>query len=293
MAEVAQAEPEVTPSEEAAVATPESAPEAVPAPENTDTSIDEIVSSISSAFTDNGAKDGSNAASDAVVPPAGPTPEQIAASVRTQVESENRLKGLKWVAMEDGPAKLLALDDGSLSDQQRAILHNEINRIKGAFEPLLQRAVDVDTTYAPQVRQAALKEAEDWTLGQLTSSIKKTLGDAEAKAFSEAKHGSWEDVGAYFTKAARKGYVPVEQVTTTLRERFAVYDQALKERAEADPPIITRSLSELKGSTGPETPTATGGTGGRMTVAKYEAMSIDEQAKVPAAERARIYGAIR
>ncbi len=100
-------------------------------------------------------------------------------------------------------------------------------------------------------------------------------------------------MGAYFTRAARKGYVPVEQVTTTLRERLAVYDQALKERAEADPPIVTRSLSELKGSTGPETPAATGGTGGRMTIAKFEAMSIDEQIKVSPAERARIYGAVR
>ncbi len=260
MAEATLTETEVTPSEEAAVATPESAPESVPAPENTeDSSRKELVSSIVSTFTEDGAKDGSNAAPDGVVPPAGPTPQQIAANVRSQVENENRLKGLKWVAMEDGPSKLWALAD-RLDDSDKQILATEINRIKGAFDPLLQRAVDVDTNYAPQVRQAAHKEAEDFTLGKLTDAIRQTLGEAEAEAFSKAGHKSWEDVGAYTIKAARKGYVSVETATKKLEETIAKYDVALAERAASG--IVTRSLSELKGSTGPETPAATGGTGG-------------------------------
>ncbi len=270
MAEATLTEAETTPPEEAAVATPESAPESVPAPENADdSSRKELVSSIVSAFTEDGDKDGSNAAPDAVVPPAGPTPQQIEAQVRNQVANENRLIGLRNTLMDQGPAALMKFRPQYEGDEQREFDYI-INTMKGAAKPLVDRAVDVDTNYAPQVRLAAHKEAEDFTLGKLTDVIRQTLGEAEAEAFSKAGHKSWEDVGTYTIKAARKGYVSVETATKKLNETIAKYDQVLGERAALG--IVTNSLAELRGSTGPETPTAGGGNGKGYTLDQIEAM---------------------
>ena len=281
MAEATLTETEVTPPNDAAVATPESPPESVAAPENAeDTSaIDEIVSRIGSAFTQDAGEDGNNAAPDGVVPPARLSEAEVEARVRAKVDHENRFKGLKSLALESGPAALAKFADRLDPDEQREFNYI-VNQIKGAVVPLADRAVDVEQNYAPVVRQAALKEAEDWTVSQLTASVKEVLGEAEAKAFSEGKYGSWQDVGKSLFKAARKGYVPAERITETLKSEFAKYDQALKERGSQG--IVTTSLAQLSGGTGPDTPAATGGSGGNKS---YTNMTPEERAKLTPEQR--------
>ncbi len=260
MAETTLVEPVETPPEEAAVVTPESSPESTPAPENDEDSsaIDEIVNRIGSAFVQDGGEDGKNAAPDGVVPPAGPTPEQIEANVRNKVAAENRIQGLKNLLMESGPNALMKFRPQYDGDEQREFDYI-INQMKGAAKPLADQAVDVEQNYAPVVRQTALKEAEDWTLGQLQQALKEEFGAASAEAFVKANHGSWVNVGKYIAKEARKGYVPAEKVNETLKTEFAKVERSLKERGAAG--IVTRSLAELKGSTGPDTPAARGGSG--------------------------------
>ena len=151
-----------TPPEDATVLIPESPTESAPAPENVEepSAVDAFLESIGSASAGNAGDQGENAASDPVVPPApvAPTPDQIRADERNRVETQNRINGLKWVITEDSPAKLARLES-ELSEEGREILRTELNRIKGAFDPLLQRAIDVDTNIAPSIRNAAATDA--------------------------------------------------------------------------------------------------------------------------------------
>ena len=290
MAEATLTETEVQPPEAAVVSPPESDAQSAPPPENTDAPADageetavarDIVARIRKTVTKDAPEDGPNAAPDGA--PAGPTADQIAANVRAQVESENRHKGLKWVALEDSPAKLWALAD-QLDEAGQRILANEINRIKGAVQPLADRAVDVENNYAPTVRTQALRDAETFTFGKLTELVKEDFGEAEATKFAQTNHGSWEGVGKYLVKAARKGYVPESEIDKALTEQFSVYEKEL--RARAAQKIVTGSLKELDGTGGVDVPgpTTTGGTAirndnendiafnaGRITPAQWKA----------------------
>ncbi len=259
----------VTPPNDAAVLPPESPAESVPAPENVEAPandepsvVDAILDSIGNAVAKDAGDDGKNAAPDGVVPYQ-PTEEQIRAAERARVNAENRAAGLRAVIMEDAPTTLWRELSGELTDEKRQVLIDQINRIKGAYDPLLQRAVEVDTNYAPQVRTQALKEAEDWTLQNLGEAVKAELGDAAYKAFTETRHGSWQDVGKFFTKEARKGWVSKETLNATLKTEFDKFEQQLKDRGAQG--IVTTSLAQLKGGTGPEVPPARNGSGSRYT----------------------------
>jgi hypothetical protein len=253
-----------TPSEEVAVVTPDSPTESVPAPENVEVAspVDAILESIGSASAENAGDHGANATPNEVVPPAvqGPTPDQIRQEERERVQNENRVNGLRWVVAEDAPAQLAKLE-AELSDDGRKILQNEINRIKGAFEPLLARAVEVDTKLAPGIRSAALKEAEDFTLASFATSAKEELGEAAFKALTETRHASWVGVGKLLIQEARKGYVPSADYVSkaSAKAQLDKLETALKDRGASG--IVTRSLAELTGSTGPDTPAATSGSG--------------------------------
>ncbi len=259
MAEATLVETEVTPANDAAVAVPESPPESAPAPENpeVETSFsDAFLESIEAATKEDAGKDGQNAASDAVVPPAQPSEAEIEARVRTRVDNENRFKGLKQVAMESGPAALQKF--APLDPEERREFDYIINQMKGAVAPLADRAVDVDQNYAPQIKTAALKEAEDFTFNQFAE-VAKDLGINLAE--SRANFRSWQDIGKALVTAARKDMVSKADYVSkaAVKENSEKLEQSLKERGAAG--IVTSSLKELMGSTGPDTPAATGGVG--------------------------------
>lgn len=273
MAEVAVApETEQTPPEDVAVVSPESPTEAAPAPENVEETspVDAILDSIGAASTANAGENDTNATPDPVVPPEPQqSPEQIRQQERERVTAENRINGLKWVVTQDAPDKLAKLAN-QLDEEGREILRTELNRIKGAFDPLLQRAVDVDTNIAPQHRNQGWNEAVTDMSNQVWKALPDVLGEDGAKAVqgSLPQNATWGHMANAIAKEARKGYVPAKDYVSkaSTQEHLAKFEAALKDRAAQG--IVTSSLRELNGTGGQDLPAAR--TSGRLQPGSQE-----------------------
>ncbi len=140
---------------------------------------------------------------------------------------------------------------------------------------------------APSVKAQAYQEAEATVSKHLLDAVAEDLGDAANKAITGEIGKSiktWPDMAKAIAKEARKGYVAKDEVRKGQTKILEKIDTALKGRG--------MSLKDITGNGGSDLPPIRGAQG-RMTKAQFDDLSIDEQAKVSPAERARIYGAVR
>lgn len=297
-------ETEVTPPEDVAVTTPESTPESTPAPETNEepSVIDAILESFGEG-EGTGADDGKGLATDGKVPPAevALTPEEAKAQGRREAEAEiaNRQTTAQRQAYLDGvrrsfqavDAELDAkADEWGLTTEGRQWLRGRFQAHNGHWGVLHQAALN---EASPEIKIQGFNEGVMDASEKAWTGIKEELGEPALKAIQTAKPDTWADLAKAVAKEARKGYVPSSDYVSkaSAKAQLDKLEAALKDRGASG--IVTRSLADLTGGTGPDTPAARGGSGGRMTKAAFDALPIDEQLKVPAAERARIYGAVQ
>lgn len=271
MSEAVLDKTEVTPPEDVALTTPESTPESTPAPENNedDAALDAILEGLGSSDAETGTDDGKGASTNELVPPATKplTPEEAReqgrrdrdaeiATQQTSAERQRYLDGLNNV-VQDVPLKLTALAEKyAMAPTDVTELYTQFNRLNGAYKPLYDHSV---SQREPQIRGQAYQEAEAEVSKLLLTTISEELGESALKAIQTAAPKTWPDLAKAITKEARKGYVAKEEVSKGQKALLKKLEGPLAERG------IT--LAQITGSTGPQTPAATGGSNTNTTQA--------------------------
>lgn len=261
-------ETEVTPPEDVALTTPESAPETEPAPEADEEAsvIDSILESFGSD-EETGAGDGKGAATDGSVstPEKALTPEEIREQTRREVEAENANKqtAAQRQAYLDGvrrsfqavDAELDAkADEWGLPTEARQWLRGRFQNHNGHWNVLYQAALE---EAAPTLKVQGWNEGVQDASEKAWAGIKEELGEPALKAIQTAQPATWAELAKAVAKEARKGYVAKEEVTKAQRKVLAKLKEPLAARG------IT--LEQLTGSTGPDVPPARAGSGPRFT----------------------------
>jgi hypothetical protein len=298
---VAEAIPEQEEAQAAAV-TPE-ALESIPEPttETPEAETTDYGSLLESLEVDPSATEPATGAAPTSDSPSNPleglTPQQIEerGAQRERERLQRESETTQRQAREDGLNRALPALKESVKQLLAGLDADTVLSVLGKFDEfhgthLALRQGDVDRM-SPQIKSAAYNEAAVFTFEALTAAAKEELGDDAHKALTGTKHESWADVTKHIVKEARKGLVPKEDVTKGQRDLLEKLDKRVTTLAAQG--ISIKSLKDITGNGGSDLPPIRGGTGGRMTLAQFNNLSIDEQAKVPPAERARIYGSVQ
>lgn len=290
-ATLAAVETEVTPPNDATLATPDATTETVTQPDDQqeDTShIDAFLEGLGTEEAGTEGADGKDAATDGEVPLAEQKPQteaeirederrkltQQANSQKNSEEYRNRVTSLNWVAREDVPAKLTALAEKyGMQATDVTELFTQVNRLHGALKPVLEYELEQQK---PQIVNEAATEMQKQVATLMYEAVKEDLGEPSLTALQSGGIKTWQDFTKAIVKEARKGYVPESDYVprAAVGKRIDKYEKAIAERGSAG--IVTRSLKELDGTGGQDLPSARGGNSRQGTKEWAESASIEE-----------------